>query len=241
MGLVETTNLGRRRLAGWLGLGPAAAPRYHGLSGNGRGDAGRRWCSLRALAHTLGANGVFVAFAAAADEVKRTGGADALADWRSAAACERRHCKPDGYGCYVRNGIAHGFFLEYDRGTESARKYAAKFRAYYHYRDSGEAARDYVGFPAVLFVTTDPAAEYRIAEQAHRAWFIMGLEPLTVLITTTHRIGMDREGILGRIWRRSPVGGAPLHLHLERWPPEDAARPLVVSVGHLRHQYGAGL
>jgi len=26
----------------------------------------------------------------------------------------------------VRNGVAHGFFLEYDRGTESTRTYAAK-------------------------------------------------------------------------------------------------------------------
>jgi hypothetical protein len=43
LGLVEITSAGRRRLAGWLGLGPAAATRYHGLTGNGRGDAGRRW------------------------------------------------------------------------------------------------------------------------------------------------------------------------------------------------------
>ena len=102
---------------------------------------------LRALAHTLGANAVFVAFATAAEAVRRAGGDDELAEWRSAAACERRRCKPDGYGCYVRNGVAHGFFLEYDRGTEPARKYAAKFRAYYRYRDSGQAARDYDGFP----------------------------------------------------------------------------------------------
>src|SRR5205807_2982938 len=125
LGLVEITSLGRRRLAAWLGLSPAVATRYHGLGGNGRGDAGRRWRALRALAHTLGANDVFVAFSIAADAVKRAGGDDVLAEWRSAAACERRYCKPDGYGCYIRNGMRHGFFLEYDRGTESARKYAA--------------------------------------------------------------------------------------------------------------------
>jgi protein involved in plasmid replication-relaxation len=141
------------------------------MSCHGRGDAGRRRRSLRALAHTLGANAVFVAFAIAADGVKRRGGADALTEWRSAAACERRHCKPDGYGCYVRNGISHGFFLEYDRGTESARKYAAKFVPT---TASARVARPrvyYVGFPTLLFVTTDPAAEHRIAEQAHRACF----------------------------------------------------------------------
>jgi hypothetical protein len=68
---------------------------------------------------------------------------------------ERRRCKPDGYGAYVRNEVVYGFLLEYDRATESTRKYAAKFRAYYAYRDSGEATRDYSGFPTVLFVTTD--------------------------------------------------------------------------------------
>jgi hypothetical protein len=229
LGLVETTNLGRRRLAGWLGLSPAVAARYHGLSGTSRADVGRRSRALRAFAHTLGANAVFVAFAVAANAVTRAGGHDVLAEWRSAAACERRHCKPDGYGCYVRNSIAHGFFLEYDRGTESARKYAAKFRAYHRYRDSGQAARDYVGFPMLLFVTTEPSAERRIAEQAHRASLIRGLEPLAVLITTTDRIIRCREGVLGQIWRRAPVEGSPLHDHLESWPPEAAATPGVAS------------
>src|SRR5438874_8161073 len=42
-----------------------------------------------------------------------------------------------------RRSIAHGFFLEYDRGTESRRQYGAKFRAYYRYRVSGQAQRDY--------------------------------------------------------------------------------------------------
>jgi Replication-relaxation len=74
------------------------------------------------LAHTVGANGVFVEFAVAADAVRQHGGSDLLAEWRSAAACERRHCKPDGYGCYVRDGVPYGFFVEYDRGTERARK-----------------------------------------------------------------------------------------------------------------------
>jgi hypothetical protein len=80
LGLVEITSIGRRRLAGWLGLRPAAASRYHGLVGNGRRDTGRRWRMLRTLAHTLGANGVFVQFAVAADAVRRHGGSDVLAE-----------------------------------------------------------------------------------------------------------------------------------------------------------------
>src|SRR5262249_26514928 len=58
------------------------------------------------------------------------------------------------------------------------------------------------GFPTLLFVTTDPRAEQRIADAASRACFNRGTEPVAVLTTTTHRITSDREGILGRIWRR---------------------------------------
>jgi hypothetical protein len=74
----------------------------------------------------------------------------------------------------------------------------------------------------LLFVTTDPAAEQRIAEEAYRAWFIRGLEPLMVLVTTTDRIDTDREGVLGRVWRRLPVMASLLHVDLEYWPPGDA-------------------
>lgn len=199
--LVEISNMGRRRLAGWLGISQAAASRYHGVTGNARSEGRRRWRLLRALAHTLGANNVFVAFAMAAHAVRRAGGSDDLVEWRGAAACERNYCKPDGYGCYVRDGVPHGFFLEYDRGTERDRNYAAKVRAYYRYRDTGQAARDYRGFPTILFVTTQPFAEQRIAEQSYRAAFIRATEPLPLLTTNVELISKDPEGILGRIWR----------------------------------------
>ena len=198
---VELTPAGRRQLASWLGLDTPMASHYHGLIDTGPGQATRRARLLRTLPHTLGVNAVFVAFALAAESSARQGGADELVEWRSAAACERRRCKPDGYGCYRRDGVAYGFLLEYDRGTEPGRRYAAKFGAYYRYRDSGEAARDFEGFPSLLFVTTDPLAEQRIAEQAYRAWFTRGTEPLPILITTTERIVAQREGILGPIWR----------------------------------------
>jgi hypothetical protein len=174
---------------------------------------------LRTLAHTLGANAVFVAFAMAAETARRQGGTDRLVEWRGAAACERRRCKPDGHGSYVRGGVAYGFFLEYDRGTECARKYAAKFGAYYRYRESGQAARDYNGFPTLLFVTTTVAAEQRIAEEAYRAWFVRGTEPLPVLVTTTSRIRQHRLGILGPIWR-SPAAARDQVAERAYWLPE---------------------
>jgi hypothetical protein len=232
LGLAEITNKGRRTLASWLGLGPGTATRYHGFIGNGRRDRGRRWRLLRTLFHTMGVNSVFVAFAIAANAVHRAGGSDDLVEWRGAAACERKYCKPDGYGCYVRNGVAHGFFLEYDRGTESTRTYVAKFRAYYSYRDSGQAELDYNGFPTLLFVTTQPHAEERIADAATRAWFLRDTEPLAVLITTTGRMTGDREGILGRIWRRPDRIGATADDERQYWLREGTPGKLV-SAGRI--------
>lgn len=227
LGLVEITQAGRLRLAAALGLDATTATRYHGFIGYGRGQSGRRVRLLRTLAHTLGANAVFVAFAVAADAARQVGSSDYLAQWRSAATCERRHCKPDGYGCYLRDGVAFGFFLEFDRGTESGRQYAAKFHAYYRYRDSGQAARDYDGFPTLLFVTTDPLAEHRIADQAHRVWFIRGTEPLPILITTTHRITNDPGGILGRIWRTPAQIAQVAGAEHQYWPLGGPPRILV--------------
>ena len=164
---------------------------------------------------------MFVAFALAADAARRQGGTDELVGWRGAAACERRCCKPDGYGSFVRSAVTYGFFLEYERGTESARNYAAKFRAYYCYRDSGMATRDYDGFPTILFVMTSARAEQRIADQAYRAWLSRERGPLPILIMTTDRIAAHSEGILGPIWRTpaSPLvtywqhGGPPRGLY----------------------------
>jgi hypothetical protein len=98
-----------------------------------------------------------------------------------------------------------------------------KFHAYYKYCDSGQAARDYNGFPTLLFVTTDTTAERRIAVQAYRAWFICGAEPLPILITATDRISQHREGILGPIWRTpgppNPCGNPVRQYWLPGGPP----------------------
>ena len=221
LGIAEITQGGRMRLAALLGLEPAVATRYHGLVGHGTAQAGRRRRLLRHFHHTVGVNALFVAFATAARKIRRDGGTDQLAEWRSAAACERRHCKPDAYGCYIRNSQRHGFFLEYDRGTERARKYAAKLRAYYHYRDSGQARRDYDGFPTLLFVTTDTKAESRIAEAAYRVWYTRGAEPLPILITTTSRVAEDRAGVMGCIWRTPPPATSRTGSTRVRWLSND--------------------
>jgi hypothetical protein len=81
--------------------GDEPIPRYHG---QWLWRHRRRWRLLRTLAHTVGTNAAFAGFAVAAEALTRAGGADRLTDWRLAAICERRNCKPDGYACYVREG-----------------------------------------------------------------------------------------------------------------------------------------
>jgi len=197
LSVVELTPAGRREAARRLLLPAVAATRHHGLRGS-PASTRRFW---RHLAHTLGANAVFVAFVLAARRATSRGGDEALEEWRSAAACARGRFRPDGYGCYRRGTARFGFFLEFDRGTEKPRQYAAKLAAYYRYRDSGASRRDYQTFPALLVVTTRWQAEDRFAYQAFLAEQRYGATPVRIFLTTTGHIQVHPDGILGAIWR----------------------------------------
>ncbi len=217
--LVELTPAGRREAARRLLLPASVAVRHHGLLGS---EASTRRFS-RHLAHTLGANAVFVAFVLAARRMTARGGDEALEEWRSAAACARGRYRPDGYGCYRRGTSRFGFFLEFDRGTEKPREYGAKLAAYYRYRDAGMAARDFNGFPTLLVVTTSAAAEARFAHQAYLAQQRRGGTPLLIFLTTTSRIEGCPDGVLGAVWR-SPA---------EPWADEPARICWLPSPGQL--------
>jgi hypothetical protein len=194
--LAELTPADRREAARRLLLPSGVASLHHGLLGKVHD---RRF--MRQLAHTVGTNAVFVSFVSAARRMNVRGGDDVLEEWRSAAACARGRFRPDGYGCYRRGGWRFGFFLEFDRGTEKAREYAAKLDAYNRYCDSSAAGHDYAGFPVVLVVTTSEAAEARFAEQASVAGQRHTGRPIRVFLTTTSRIQGHPDGILGSVWR----------------------------------------
>jgi hypothetical protein len=211
--LVELTPAGRREAARRLLLPASLAVRHHGLLGS---QKDRRFACH--LAHTLGANAVFVAFVEASRRLNGRGQDDALEEWRSAAACARGRFRPDGYGCYRRGQVRFGFFLEFDRGTEKPREHAAKLATYYRFRDSGGAARDYTGLPVLLVVATSELAEGRFAEQAHLAAQRHSGQPLPVFLTTTSRIRADPDGVLGAIWR-GPGWGAVHHQARGSWLP----------------------
>ncbi len=196
--LAELTAAGRRQMARRLGLPVSAARRYHGLFG---GSPRHRKRALRHLAHTIGANQVFVNMAVAARSMRSRGSEDALEEWRPAAACEHWRCKPDGYGRYRRGSHRFGFLLEYDRGTERASQYDTKLAAYYAYWSSGYAARRYCSLPFVLFVAETVAGEARIIAAIERARVRGHDQGFEFLTTSTTRLRAC--GVAGNIWRGS--------------------------------------
>jgi len=201
--LTELTEAGLEFVAAQQGLSLARAVRFNGLAGGGpEHPTGIRWLLVRDLAHTLGADALFVGlyrrFGARPAESE-----DAILEWRGAAACSRRRVRPDGYAVVRHHGELHGFFLEYDRGTMSARDYAEKWNVYHDYRESRAYELDYDGFPTVLVVTKDGTAEDRIARSA-RAASVGRPGSLPILLTCEWRIAdhpSSSHGLLGRVWR----------------------------------------
>jgi hypothetical protein len=201
--LVEATAQGLTLVAAQLGLTLSGAVRALGLAGGGpEQPIGARRALLKHPTHTREADDVFVRLFRTARRRTAAGWDDALIEWRSAAACCRRPIRPDGYGIYRHAGRPYGLFLEYDRGTMSARDYLQKFAAYYAYWASGRYERDYDGFPTILVVTRDSTAEERIARAAVAAAVGRG-QVLPLLLTCRWRIDSRRNpgGLLGPIWR----------------------------------------
>ena len=208
----ELTAPGLALVAAQEGLSLAAAVRVNGLAGGGpERPVGARRTLLRRLAHTVGADGVFVRLAAAARRQAAAGADDALLEWRNAAACAWRHVRPDGYGLYRHAGRLYGLFLEYDRGTMTARDHRRKFAAYHHYLASGRFEREYRGFP------DRPGGHGRArAGGADRRGRAVGGGRLGRAAARAAdddgRLAAARDGLLGPIWRAPDPGPR------RRWP-----------------------
>ena len=110
------------------------------------------------LAHLVGANGFFTALLQSA----RRRPACALEEWWSERRCAREWgavVRPDGYGVWREEEVRLPFLLEYDNGTETLARLAAKLDGY---RDLAKAA----GHPNwVLFSFGSPRREH----EAYRA------------------------------------------------------------------------
>jgi len=194
--LLEATVRGLRILAASMGLSLALAERYHGLTGGGPASPiGPRRALFAHLAHTLGADEVFVRIARAA-RGRRNG---SLLEWRNAAACAAGRVRPDGYGLLRLGSREYGFIVEFDRGTIHPAALRAKFAAYGRFMPSARAARDYDGFPNILVVTTGPAGEQRIVD-AIRAVSAGEGSRLPALVTTVEWLESNGDGPFGCIW-----------------------------------------
>ncbi|MCC7369267.1 MAG: replication-relaxation family protein [Chloroflexi bacterium] len=202
--LTELTEAGLRLVAAQHGLSLTGAIRFNGLAGGSSARPfGTRELLTRNLNHTVGADGIFVGLHRIVRTIGTSADDDGVLEWRNAAACIRGRVKPDGYGMVRLHGQPHGFFLEYDRGTMSARDYGEKWGAYYDYRDSRAFEHDYDGFPTILVVTTSNAVEERIARTV-RAVSVGRSPTLPILLTSEWRITHDpanQLGLLGPIWR----------------------------------------
>ena len=199
----ELTARGLKLVAAHLGLSLAVAVRELGLAGGGPNESfGSRRKLLRTLAHTQGADNIFVRLYRQARARAAAGWDEAMVEWQNAATCSRRHLRPDGYGVYRRGTHYDGFFVEYDRGTMNARDYFKKFGAYYHYGMTGRFERDYNSYPTVLVITADNAAEERIARVA-RAAAVGQQGKLPMLLTCQWRIddAENLHSLLGCVWR----------------------------------------
>ena len=101
-----------------------------------------------------------------------------------------------------------------------ARDYRAKFGAYHEYLATGRYERDYDGgFPTILVVTGDNAAEERIALAVRTAGLGRGAT-LPLLLTCRWRVDDPRNpgGLLGPIWRAPEAGFRDRRV----WPVEAA-------------------
>lgn len=228
--LVEVTGAGLRLVAAQLGLTLTTAVRVHGLVGGGpEQPTGVRDSLIRNLAHTTGVDELFVGLYRTAHDRARDGADDAVTIWQNAAACSRRHLRPDGYGTYRRHGQFYGFFLEYDRGTMNRRDYFRKFAAYYDYAITRRFEWDYHGYPTILVITASNTAEERIAAVVHQMVASRGFN-LPLYLTTLWRLEdmSNRHGLLEKVWREP---GAAVD-ERRSWLPDSTLRRHKAHAGH---------
>jgi len=202
--LLELTSDGRRAVAGQHALASAAPAARPPARRSRKGRLLHRM--FHQFSHTRGAIEVFLGLLRQAAERRKFGRDDALLEWRSEIDCVTGLVNPDGYGVCQRAGRKYGFFLEFDRGTETKAQLYRKLERYYEYRDKGAYEQDFVGFPTILVITVRNGTERRIAEVA-RALAAGRGSSLPLLLTCQWRLDNDPEGLLGEVWQKPSEAG----------------------------------
>ncbi len=185
------------------------------------------------LAHTVGANGLFAALAAAA----RRGDGELACWWseRRCAAAWGDLARPDGYGLWRDpSDQATDFFLEYDTGSEDLPRLTAKLTGYrelaartqiatpvlfwlasgHHREQQFRALLAAAGpVPCVPVVTATPASAQAADGPAGPAWLPAGqpgprLRPGQLAVPGAHPAGQPPDGDTGLAWH-PPVPHPP--------------------------------
>ena len=126
-----------------------------------RGDTALVLARGQRLAHAIGISGFYAGLAAEARQ-----GRGRLAEWMTEAESARWSegvVRPDGLGVWAEDGREVEFFLEYDRGTETLARLAAKLDGYRRFEEERGASA------WVLFAFTSPGREARARSALHGA------------------------------------------------------------------------
>lgn len=190
------------------------------------------------VTHDLEANGFFVELAAATAPLQEVG----LYHWVGDEDCRRLYrirgseLAPDGWGRLLTPAGDALFFLEWDRGTESPARIAAKVSGYLTYF-ADKAAAD---LNHVLFVAPGPAREESIRSTVDRL-----LPSSSCSFWSTNTDLLSAHGSLGGIWSRAE-GDSPARISIVSLPAHSRSpRSLTQCIGkpawwEYRHGGGAG-
>jgi hypothetical protein len=167
---------------------------------SGCGPAGGRrlrrpWTpSLPFLTHNLLVSELFVGLHE--QQRRADGGLLELVDFQAEPLCWRRYTGPSGGqarlkpDAFVRTAVPgweHVWFIEIDRGTQSAPTIARKLAAYRAYWRSGREQARWVVFPKVLFLAPSAARKAVLvdvaAAQPQDSWPLWQVAPYTDAIT----------------------------------------------------------
>jgi hypothetical protein len=153
------------------------------------------------LAHQIGVNGVFAALARA---TRARPAGDGLTEWWPEARCGKAWghiVRPDGYGRWRQDGRVVDFFIEYDTGTETLNRVAAKIDRY------AELARVTGIITPVLIWFPTPR------RQANFTRLRPPIPQVPVATTNPEHASTDGEGPAGRVWAERG-GGTSLRVRL---------------------------
>jgi hypothetical protein len=152
------------------------------------------------LRHQLGVNDFFVALAYYARQHERShpiqGHILGLDTWRSEGWITDFHdrlVRPDGFGCWAERNRLTRFYLEYDTGTETLDRVAAKLEDYHH----AQQRATYPEFGVVLFTVATARRETGLRAALARS--LIHLDDSVAMATTARDYGHP-DGPAGPVW-----------------------------------------